>query len=180
MIYTRSQMLAEWRLAHGYEFQRTECSIDTLAGLDVDTAFEAQMRQWYVALLEFGPVELLQPQDVIGRVKARIDDAHVQSFGLLPDMRRVLSVEITGAGAPVIVTDSADCINRAVQLVRNPYSVPGPDDAVAFVRNRRLYVVCRNCPAITSISAVCDPGEEVYCMNEVALKYMKTNFKPFK
>lgn len=166
MILTHTQMLAQWRRAMGFETDRTDCTIESTEGIDTTAAHATAMRRWYVQLLDSGPLTALITHDVASRVSATSCGSGTWALNLPPDVRRIISIttETSDGPVPVLADDTV--------LPSNPYLRGCAQRPIAVARGREVLIYCTSAPAITSVRAVTDPGDEAYEMDESALQLL--------
>lgn len=181
MILTLQQMLGRWRTAQGYEPARLDCSAEVFEGWDVTERLTGEVRRWYLELLDTAPERYLCPRDISADLRLTDVGAGVRTALLSPSVRRVLSMTVRGAGAPVRVvsTDSgaaaADDLRRLTTRARNPYTAGSAANPVALVSGRRLWLWCGDVdPLVTEVRAVVDPGDETFEFDESALALIPT------
>ena len=89
---TDSEMLQLWKCTRAVEPLRLDCTALRTDGPDVDALLRQQMRQWYLNLLDSGPLNALAPAN--GAQTATIKTlADGRSLILAPaGCRRILSV----------------------------------------------------------------------------------------
>lgn len=176
MILTLVQMLDRWRTAHNLEPARLDCSVEVFEGWDVNERLTLEARQWYLHLLDTAPASCLCPHDISDRVRltAPADLTGVRTAPLPDDVRRVLTLTVSGAAAPVTVTDAdgvdAATLRRLRGCAGNHYTAGNAATPVAAVSGRTLWLWTGTAmPEVTEIRAVTDPGEDVFELDESAL-----------
>lgn len=159
---TRTEMLNLWRTIHTAEPLRLDCVVTRADGPDFSTALEAEMRAWYLDLLDNGPEQMLAPVEMAHAATVAGELPGIVSVTLPAEVRRVLRVKFAGWGAPESPGWSPD---RLLTLASNPYF---NRQAVAAVSGNSLIV---SGATGTLISAICvvDPGPERYVLDDKAL-----------
>jgi hypothetical protein len=166
--YSKSQLLEYRRKIAGLEPLRTDCSIEIVDGIDVDSLLEQELRLWYLDLLDNGDVALLETTDIASTLalSTRPDGAAIIK---LPDnCRRVLSIRLNGwlTDAKVLDLRSAE---RRLQLLRNAYARPGTADPLAVDLGNGSLLVAPADSYVASAVAIRDPGDDKFIFDEKAL-----------
>lgn len=165
-----SQMLERWRLARGLVPLRGDCAITRHDGVDADSLLIADMRRWYLDLLDTAPVGLLAPEDISDDVSVNVGDDGVASLSLPENCRRVIEIRLTQWMQPAIIVSDHDA--RLAQLQSSPYSHGGcyRPVAVADGRRLRLYSVDPEKEvSVASCIAVVEPADGTFKLDERAL-----------
>lgn len=134
------------------------------------------MRQWYLDLLDNGDLKYLIKKDIASRLTPKRVGDGVWRITLPYDVRRLVTLEISGAEAPVALMAPGSDPRREV-LNSNPYSRSGqtqPTAVVAADGTLTLYCKMSDTPVISRALAVVDPGDEEYELDESALKLLYT------
>lgn len=161
LTLTAAEMLARWRLLKAIEPARLDCSVERTDGIDLDAYLSAEMRRWYLDLLDHAPASLLAPANIASRASVR--DCGTHAFVRLPaGCRRVLAVRL--AGWPLAVSPVADS-PAARRAATNPYT--SAPVAVAVDSGRGL--VTSPGSSIELLLAAFDSGPESYSFDELAL-----------
>lgn len=159
---SREEMLQLWQNIHMAEPLRLDCVVVRRDGTDLTALMEAEMRAWYLGLLDAGAEEMVCPQDIS-------DAAIVTRRGGLTlvevpaAVRRILSVEFEGWGGALRPTASEEEVRRAAA---NPYCYR---PRAAMVSRNRL-MVSEGAGKLLSLTAVVDPGAERYIFDERAME----------
>ncbi len=169
--YSKADMLALWKRRHLLVSPRTDGAVSRHDNVEVDAMCIEAMRLRYVELLATAPARLLVPQNVA--INAKLTRTY-QGTGYLtvPDnVVRVLSVKLSGWERAAPVTD-ADAAQR--RLEGNRYACGGVAAPVAVARSKgviELYALphSRSLPLVESVTAIVDPGPELYVMDEELL-----------
>lgn len=165
-------MMSHWRRAQGLEDKRLDCSVEIFEGVDVSARMAVEMRQWYLRLMDSGPLEVLVVRDIAGRLGSLAYDGLGWSTALPADVRRPVSVTIEGSG-PVPVWRAGYDDERIETFLRRadcPWLRGNGVAPVAIAAAGRITVYTGADPVtVTSLLAVTDPGEETFEFDEKAL-----------
>ena len=152
-------MMAHWRRARGLEPERNDCSVEVFDGVDLTARLAGEMRQWYLKLLDTAPLKYVVQTNIASKVTLRPGSAAgLWTAALPPDVRRVTTLTLAGAPAPLQVSASAPL------HFGNPYA----RQLQPFVSGRTLYLYAEE-PVLETLMAVLDPGDEEYTFDEAAL-----------
>lgn len=172
---TRAQMLDYVRTALLLNPERSDGAIEYTDGLDIDSAIINATRARYLNLLDNGSREQLAPEDVSDDVSvgATLPGGGVRLI-LPPSTRRVFDVALDGWLYPVEI-QPADRLRCIVAEQFNPFTRATVEQPVAVIdtastAGRLTSILCW--PAATQINmltAVVDPGENKYILDESAL-----------
>lgn len=158
---TRNEMLALWKLTRAAEPMRLDCTVTRTDGIDLDTIYEAEMRAWYLRLLDSAPIERLAPVEAaaLARTERRGDLTVVTA----PEgCRRVLRVQFDGWDAPLAPDGKADAVRAcaANPYIKRPAAARiGPGTVIASGAYGKL----------TSLLCAIDTGPESYHLDDSAL-----------
>lgn len=161
-LLTKTAMLELWRLVRADEPLRLDCTLTRTDAVDRDSILEAEMRAWYLNLLDCAPVEFLAPIDMA--IKAEIRTDGCLTIVTAPDqVRRILGVRFAGWAAAVAPTDSlADVKARA----GNPFWT----EPVVANSSARSVVVANASGELVELMCAADLSEEAYCFDDRALE----------
>lgn len=153
---TRGQMLAKWRTIRAVEPQRLDCSIHRVDGPDVDAILEAEMRSWYLDMLDHADVRLLVTAQLASEAQTEsCSPAGVVIVTPPAGTRRVLSVGF-GHEAPVAPDGT---VGRVVAAANNPM---WGRTAAAMLPDGRVMAAPASGRALTDLTVIADPGPEIY------------------
>lgn len=169
--YSKAEMLELWKRRHLLVSPRTDGVVTRHDNVEVDAMCIEAMRLRYVELLATAPVRLLVPQDVA--LNAKLARTY-QGTGYLtvPDnVVRVLWVKLSGWERAAQVTEADPALRR---LEGNRYACGGVAAPVAVTRSKgavELFALpySQSLPLVESVTAVVDPGPELYVMDEELL-----------
>lgn len=165
-------MLDLWRLMRADEPLRLDCTLTRTDGIDLDSQLEAEMRAWYLSLLDFGPEEF--NAIINAAAKASVTTHNNLTVISAPDeVRRILSLKFSNWPAPVKPSHSA-CLVK--QLADNPFCTK----VAAACINPRTIIVCGDCSnQLTELNCTVDLGDDMYSFDDSALQQI-VNSKSWK
>lgn len=175
MKLTDKQMLDHWRESRGFVSAHSGCSMELFDYTDLKQRLNVEMRQWYLHLLDHGDLRYIVLHDVAERLTLTGDLGGIWHARLPVDVRRLVSLTVSGAEVPVTVASAGSDVRRDT-LNRNRFARSGRHRPTAFVNDDgTLTLFCRDAvtkPVILSAMAVVDPGDETYELDESALKLL--------
>lgn len=168
---TRQQMLQLWRRRLGLDFTTADATVERFDGIDMDACIESRMRSWYLDLLLNADPARLQAVDLSMRVKAPVALQWGGGELFLPDdCVRPLSLSLRGWHRNVAVEQADSPRGRdRLRLCVSKYSCPGPADPLALQRGRRIIVAPVLSDEVDTFSAIIDPGNGSYTLDEALL-----------
>lgn len=167
---TESEMLELWRLIRAAEPLRLDCTVTRTDGIDSDAIFRAEMRAWYLRLLDGAPPEMLQPVDMAAA-------AEVSSPGSLTlikapaGVRRVLSLRFSDMAAPIVP-------DAAPRLVRSRAANPFCRRPLAARIGPTLIIAAGVSGTLAELSCAYDFGPDNYLFSDRALETIPTDSQP--
>lgn len=157
---TRDEMLGLWRNLRMGEPSRLDCAVERTEGADFTAWLEAEMRSWYLDLLDRGDLRYVCPTNVAST--ATVVGSDLKTIEVSPSARRILSVEFSEWGSPVTV----NATEREVRAAgANPY---WHRPLVAAIAPNRV-IVAGGGGSLKSINALLDPGADSYVFDDSAL-----------
>lgn len=185
---THAQMLDLWRMAAGLEPPLAEASVERFDSLEVDRSLAIIMRQWYLQLLDTAELCYLAPENIAARIEWQKSPSSQRLLARLPaDVRRVVSVSKDKASPNAKLFDEYDLFSNYSSpsgLTRRYSSplgnslpradAPQPSDGEishAFSAGGIIVLPGPEIPEI--VMAVCDPGDEMYILDESAVSLIK-------
>lgn len=177
VTYSRAELLGYRRRIGGLEPLRSDCTVVSTDGIDVDTILEAQLRRWYLDLLDRGPRELIAPDNIpatttVSRPDPPLGDASVVR---VPDIcRRVFDIRLKGWSRAVEPLPASE-IEAVVRRQLNPFTAATPARPVAVLlppgsgQRVREILVWPSGTQVTVLHAAVDTGKDSYCFDESAL-----------
>lgn len=152
---TRSQMLERWKTLRAVEPSRLDCTLHRTDGPDIDTILTAEMRSWYLDLLDRADPRLLAPANVASEAQTESASGANLCIVTPPEgTRRVLSLSFDNS-VPVVPGADADAVIRmaANRFWRRTMAARLPDGSI---------LVAAPGKTLTGLTAVVDPGPETY------------------
>lgn len=179
MILTLStpEMLSQWRLRRQLEPLRSDCTVLRSDGIDLERLLTAEMRDWYLTLLDTAPLEMLAVTDIAGETALQVNGSdNCHATVLLPERcRRVVSVMLGNWQRPAVVTAPGSVLARCQD---SPYSRASAHSPVAVLEpgQLRLYggIDPFSPPEIASLKCVLVPPDGYYVLDERALSLIPT------
>lgn len=164
---TRRQMLDKWMLMKGFALARTDASVIRADGIDIEVMMEAEMRAWYLSMLDTAPPHLVGAADIADRVALTVDSDGLTARVALPaDCRRVVRFRLDGwhNDATIAAPDSAAARREDNRLTRSgmwrPVAVLWPDGVLTV---RALPTGPKR---IAALVVVGDTGPDLYRFDE--------------
>ena len=158
---TKAEMLTLWRYARTAEPLRLDCTVSRTDGTDFDTLLCEEMRAWYLKQLDEAPEEALSPEEVV--LQAKSTGLYGVTHVVLPDnVRRILRLRFSGWPAPLAPDSDAMSVRRHAA---NPYC----RRPMAARISPREVIVCAPKGELTSVTAITDPGPDVYTFDDKLL-----------
>lgn len=158
-------MLQLWRTIRVAEPLRLDCTVSRLDGTDYDEALTAEMRAWYLNLLDCGPEEMVVPIDL--SLQARVAETDGLTLVEAPaDSRRVLSVQFSGWGAPLRPSASESEVRACAA---NPFCLR----PLAARIGPGAVIVSGVRGTLASLNCTVDYGEDTYAFDDRALETIK-------
>lgn len=161
---TRSEMLALWRNYRTGEPLRLDCTVERTDGTDYDALLTAEMRAWYLELLDSADEALLAPVELAAQAAVGSAPSGVVTVTAPADVRRIVRLQFAGWGAPVEPVAAPAAVARAAA---NPYC----RRPVAARLSPRQVAVGGARGALTSLVCAVDPGPESYILDDKALDF---------
>ncbi len=175
MKLTHEQMLELWMMRRYGETPRCDAAVTRTDGIDLATLATAEMRAWYLALLDEGPRELLVPEEIASKVLVEQMSDGSALVSLPPTVRRLLTLRLRGSLIPcAIVSDPASVIARRQH---NPMTRGAACHPVAIVvgpKLLRVWPTDSRDVSVSSATAAVDTGENTYQFDERALATIPT------
>ena len=163
---TRRQMLDRWMLAKGFGPMRTDATVTRSDGLDLEAAMEADMRAWYLRILDTAPAPMLPLDTIAPRTTIAVISDTLAYLSPPADCRRIISLRLHGWHNDALIVGSSTPQARRED---NPISRGGLWHPVAVLDpGGRISVralpggTCR----IEHLVAVTDPGPDIYRFDE--------------
>lgn len=161
---TRAEMLELWRNYRTGEPLRLDCTVTRTDGTDFDAVLAAEMRSWYLALLDAGDESLLAPVDMAPTAIIATSPEGLTVIRAPQDVRRILRVRFAGWPAELAPdADEAEVRARAA----NPYS---RRPAIARTSAGEL-IVSGAVGMLTNLICTVDHGPQTYVLDDKALDF---------
>lgn len=169
ITYTSQQMLEEWKLRRAIGPLRADCTVTRSDGIDLDALLTAEMRGWYLRLLDTAPAEMLAPEDISARVSVTVGPGEDSlTVTLPPECRRVLWVRLK-EWAEAATPQPADTLRS--RRAANPYTRPDRHRPEVTVTGPATLTLLPATSAIPQcIMAVMDHGDDTYTLDQRALE----------
>lgn len=166
-VLTRSEMLDLWRTLRAAEPLRLDCTVSRLDGPDYEAALTAEMRAWYLDLLDRGPESALAPVDTAPRAQMSTLDG-LTLIEAPADCRRILRVGFAGRPDPLVPDGDPEAVRR---MAANPFC----RRTAAARTGPRSVIVCGARGALTRLECAVDHGEQSYIFDDSALSLILTD-----
>lgn len=164
---TRQEMLEVWRNLRTGEPMRLDCTVTRTDGTDNEDALAAEMRAWYLDLLDSAPEPMLAPVDTAATATVATGHAGVTTVTATADTRRILRVRFAGWGAPLAPDCGPDLVRR---LAANPYCRRPAAARIA----PNVVIVCGASGPLAELTCAVDHGTQTYCFDDKALNAILT------
>lgn len=170
MKLSTEEMLSQWRMRRELEPLRSDCTVSRADGIDLTPLLVAQMRDWYLGLLDNAPLEMLAVTNIANDVALVVNEQDGMATITLPSQcRRVVEVKLTTWARPaeIVGPDSSLAMRQKWKFTRagTTYPVAINDNGLL-----RLYGVERgNTPKIERLLCVMEPEDGFYTFDERAL-----------
>lgn len=162
---TKGSMLELWKTMRAGEPLRLDCTLTRTDGADYDKALEAEMRAWYLHLLDCGDESMLAPVDMSAAAEVTTDAVGLTAVRAPEGVRRILRMRFDGAEG-AITPDADEATVRACaanRFCRRPVAARvSPGVVIASGVSGRL----------RELTCAMDFGEETYAFDDKAVKTM--------
>lgn len=161
LTLSESQMLQKWELLRGFEPLRLDCTVTRTDGVDLTQIHKAEMRRWYLDLLDNGPAEKIIPVEVSAQAFVTSSDG-LTVVTAPDDARRILSLQFSGWSGPVAEFFDAEAVRAyaANEFCLRP---------MAARINPRTVIVAAAAGELTSLLCAIDHGPQAYIFDDSAL-----------
>lgn len=139
MVYSRQQLIDEWKMRSGLEPARIDATLRRYDALDVDAYVAMLLDDWYIKMLDEGDITQLDPEDITEDVTVESMKDGVAVIALPPGTRRLIEVTDNSWKRPAIITAAGSALARRQESV---FGRGRCDSPVAVVDSRgqaRLY-----------------------------------------
>lgn len=172
--YTREEMLDLARELLGFDHKRTDCLAVQTDGIDPTTLIERELRNWYLDLLDHGPVSSLAPTAVAVVASRPAGHSSGTRLAVPTNCRRVLTVHLAGWQRAVTPLGAEKCASTVARQL-NPYTRASVDSPVAVVSADGSLLAWPE-PAengTTTVTGAVDSDPETYIFDDSALASLK-------
>ena len=161
------EMLSQWRMRRALEPLRSDCTVERIDGIDLDSFLMMEMRDWYLNLLDTAPPHLLTLTDITSKVSLSKNDDLSATIRLPQRCRRVIELTLDSSPSPVKITTPNSPLTICQQ---NPFSRSGTASPIAIHSNDSLIIHAGNNDFnIVQLLCVMEPDEGLYELDEAAL-----------
>ncbi len=176
IVFSSSEMLAQWKLRRGFEPLRADCSIERSDGVDLDALLRLEMRDWYLNLLNTAPVEMLSLTNIANDIAIVKGSDGVGIVTLPENCRRIVDFQLKGWAHPAKIIEDLNCYEAKMQ--DNIYCRGGCESPIVIKCGNRLFIysVPEGESKIVSAKAVLEPVDGSYEMDETALSTINKFF----
>ncbi len=162
---TKSAMLELWKTMRAGEPLRLDCTLTRTDGADYDRALEAEMRAWYLHLLDCGDESMLAPIEMGAAAEVSPGATGLAVVRAPEGVRRILRMRFEGWDG-AIAPDADEATVRACAanpFCRRPLAARiSPGAVIASGASGRL----------VELTCAMDFGEDSYVFDDKAIKSM--------
>lgn len=160
---TKSEMLELWRVIRTGEPLRLDCTVTRTDGADYDALLSAEMRAWYLHLLDCGAEELLAPIDMASAAAVEAGEEGLKVVKAPADVRRILRLRFESQPSAIAPTADEATVRAcgANHFCRR---------AVAARVGPRTVVCSGVSGQLKELTCAMDFGEETYLFDDRALE----------
>ncbi len=173
---TKEQILKRRRISGGLEPLRADYTIELTDGIEVNTILLTELRNWYLDLLANGDRTLLATENLASTITLVAMDGGLRIE--LPDnCRRMFDIRLNGWSHAAEIRPSNE-FERIKAMQQNPFTAATATNPVAVFLPGNMggkasdIAVWPGSSGISLAIGVVDPGENLYIMDEMALKTM--------
>lgn len=161
------EMLSQWRMRRALEPLRSDCTVERIDGIDLDSFLKMEMRDWYLNLLDTAPIHLLTLTDITSKVSLSKNKDRSVAICLPQGCRRVIELTLDCSPVPIKIT-TADTPLAICQ--QNPFSQSGTVSPIAIHCHDRLIVHAGSDDFnIVQLLCIMEPDDGFYELDEAAL-----------
>lgn len=178
ITFTKAQMLERRRLVGGLEPLRTDCSVSEADGIDIDRILEIELRNWYLDLLDNGPLSMLALTDMASASSITSGSGTFAGATIVKppeSCRRAVSIFLQGWAEPATVLPQEEA-GRCFTLQRNPYTSASKARPMAVRLSDGNIATWPAAGTLISLLAAADTGPESYVFDESALATLPKDF----
>ena len=172
---TADEMLAEWKLRHGFTIGRRECAVERDDGIDLDAGLRCDIDVWYESLLANAPAEWLPVYDIAGECRLEVNSDLSARLLLPASCRRVLEVKLSEWLRAVRVFEAPD--SPRARLQQYPWTRGGIECPVCVSAHRSLLLYSAASASATAerVLAICAPEDGSYVFSPIAWASLSEN-----
>ena len=160
-------MLSQWRMRRALEPLRSDCTVERIDGIDIDTFLKMEMREWYLNLLDTAPPHLLTLTDIASSRPITFNDDHSATITLPPECRRVIGLYIDSSPLPLTLLKADSPLAICQQ---NPFSRSGSTTPIAILHHDHVTIYGGNSNfTLSRLLCVMEPANGYYELDEAAL-----------
>jgi hypothetical protein len=161
------EMLSQWRMRRALEPLRSDCTVERIDGIDLDSFLMMEMRDWYLNLLDTAPPHLLTLTDITSKVSLSKNDDLSATIRLPQGCRRVIELTLDCSPVPIKITPPDTPLAICQQ---NPFCQSGAVSPIAIHSNNSLIIHAGSDNFnIVQLLCVMEPDEGLYELDEAAL-----------
>ena len=161
------EMLSQWRMRRALEPLRSDCTVERIDGIDLDSFLKMEMRDWYLNLLDTAPLHLLTLTDIASKVSLSKNDDLSATIRLPQGCRRVIELTLDCSPVPIKITPPDTPLAICQQ---NPFSQSGAVSPIAIHNNNSLIIHAGSDNFnIVQLLCVMEPDDGFYELDEAAL-----------
>ena len=161
------EMLSQWRMRRALEPLRSDCTVERIDGIDLDSFLKMEMRDWYLNLLDTAPLHLLTLTDIASKVSLSKNKDLSATIHLPQGCRRVIELTLDCSPVPIKITPPDTPLAICQQ---NPFSQSGAVSPIAIHSNNSLIIQAGSDNFnIAQLLCVMEPDEGLYELDEAAL-----------
>lgn len=178
IIYSRAEMLEDWKKRRGFYSGIRSCDVEREDGVDLDGVLQREMDNWYGRLLREAPAEMLPVDDVADECMVDVDSRRVATITLPPRCVRPLEVRLSGWQSAVSHFAKPDSPEADAQ--RSEWTRGGVERPVVVEGARRL--TAYSAPAtgdvkVERLMGVCRPADGTYRFRSDAWTWLPGYFE---
>lgn len=161
------EMLSQWRMRRALEPLRSDCTVERIDGIDLDSFLKMEMRDWYLNLLDTAPLHLLTLTDIASKVSLSKNDDLSATIHLPQGCRRVIELTLDCSPVPIKITPPDTPLAICQQ---NPFSQSGAVSPIAIHSYNSLIIHAGSDNFnIVQLLCVMEPDDGFYELDEAAL-----------
>lgn len=161
------EMLSQWRMRRALEPLRSDCTVERIDGIDLDSFLKMEMRDWYLNLLDTAPIHLLTLTDITSMVSLSKNKDRSVVIRLPQGCRRVIELTLDCSPVPIKITPPDTPLAICQQ---NPFSRSGIVSPIAIHSHDNLIIHAGSDDFnIVQLLCVMEPDDGFYELDEAAL-----------